>query len=1696
MIERFAGRFALLKHLGRGGMGDVYLARDLTMGTECALKRMKPGAARASPDQMRREFEALARVRHPAVVAVHELGFGPDGAPYLTMEYVPGLAADRALRSGDWPALYFVATQLALGLEALHAEGVAHGDLKPSNLMVIPGPTPDAPPASVRLLDFGLAAVLGRADAGHRGTPGYAAPEVVRGAAPDVVSDLYGLGATLYTLACGQPPFEGKSASTLLRHQQAGPPPALPLEDAGVPAPLARLILRLMTPTRMERGRDVREVRRELERMHPAARRPLSERLENARVVGREREIAKLEAWFSDRSRRTRLQLLIGPPGIGKSELLRELAARAALAGRGVALVSCAAYPGSGGTARVLARRLAAEAGADPDQALSGGVRDRLAAADAPLVEEDLQALVEAAATWSRMLRERAGAPLVLLDDTERIDPVSSAFLRRLLLHAEDAPPHCIGARRGRADAPTDDERLLIEAGVAAVLPLRPLDPKRIETLASVRLGEPAPAALVDFLRARAGGDPGLAIELLRAAAAGGALVEDDQGVRVDASALEGLRAAESFESSLLARWQGLPEGARRAAAVLAALRRAAAPPEVQAVDRAADGQAITQLVAAGLAAPDSGGRLALAPPLLADRLLEALGPEATMALHVAVLALPGLSQAERFHHSCAAGRTREALAAANAAWEEHPDEILARDAAERAAVDAPEEEPLWRERAARALFDRGLYAKAIPQLERSLSAGSADAARHDRRLLLSTAHLRCGHAAEAGRVVAEALAENPPAVVRAGLLANESARLLFAGNSEEACRVATEALAVADGAGDDPARGVAALSLASALRSAGRMDEAGAMADRALDAYRRARHPLGTARARGVVAALAHASGQLDESERLYTEALGAAREGNLRLALEELLMSRAAVLVELGHFAPAREAASEALRISLEDGRALGAAVAMTNLAQIEGLMGESRPATRHARSAVRLTRRHIRYLEGLAWRSLAQGRRISGNLPGALRAAHLATSRPCPSPQEERWRRVELGRSLAARGRWDEIAALTREPAGDSPPDSAGALALGLLAARAALRRSEFAPAAARLAAVDRWLGTRPLRYSQALADQVRAELGLAQGRLAEGVASAKKALESFGGLPAPADRACAALEFARLGMSGDLESRAPIGSWLEEAAATFERLGDRMGRERSLVLMVRWLRRNSVGVAGVPRERDLIAAVSRLLNSLSDLHELAQRAMEIAVEQLDAERGVLLLSDPESGRLISMAEHGGVDASTRREAVGYSRRAVQRVADSGGSLLIGDAPSDPRALSESVVDLHLRSILCVPMFVGGRVVGAVYLDDSRRRDAFSEADRGLLEGFAHLMAVAIEKSRGHEEVQRANQILVGENLSLRQQVGARFQAQNLIGTSSEMRQVFATLELVANSDSSVLLTGENGTGKELIARTLHHSGKRRVGPFVAVNCGAIPETLLESELFGILAHVATDVRARDGRFVQADGGTLFLDEIGEMPLKQQVALLSAISNREITPVGGGKPISVNVRIIAATNRDLRKLIEGGVFREDLFYRLNVIPIEVPPLRDRKADIPALVHHFLGVVAQQQDRKAPDLSPDFMATVMQSDWPGNVRELQNYVERVLAMNPGRMVFPNPLPRDLELRSNAIRLPRGRRLSDLVSDLERRLIEEALVKTRGNQSLAARHLGLTEQSLRYRLRKYEPERAREKPRARRKQR
>ncbi|HEV3032875.1 MAG TPA: sigma-54 dependent transcriptional regulator [Polyangia bacterium] len=310
--------------------------------------------------------------------------------------------------------------------------------------------------------------------------------------------------------------------------------------------------------------------------------------------------------------------------------------------------------------------------------------------------------------------------------------------------------------------------------------------------------------------------------------------------------------------------------------------------------------------------------------------------------------------------------------------------------------------------------------------------------------------------------------------------------------------------------------------------------------------------------------------------------------------------------------------------------------------------------------------------------------------------------------------------------------------------------------------------------------------------------------------------------------------------------------------------------------------------------------------------------------------------------------------------------------------------------------------------------------------------------------------------------------------------------VIGDHPAMRLVLDRVDQIADTDASVLIRGETGTGKEVVARLLHGASQRRAGPFVAVNVSAIPEPLAESELFGHVRGAFTGAdKSRTGRFAAADGGTLFLDEIGEMPRGLQVKLLRALQEREVTPVGGSEAVAVDVRVVAATHRDLEGMIEEGTFREDLFYRLDVVPIEIPPLRERRQDIPALADHFRVDVNAREGRTVPGFALDVIQRLGAYDWPGNVRELENLVERLVVVAGHRMVVMDDLPSHLrmsviDLENATLDLPQsGVDLRIFLTQLEERLIAQALERTGGNKNRAAELLGMNRTTLVEKLRR-----------------
>jgi DNA-binding NtrC family response regulator len=320
------------------------------------------------------------------------------------------------------------------------------------------------------------------------------------------------------------------------------------------------------------------------------------------------------------------------------------------------------------------------------------------------------------------------------------------------------------------------------------------------------------------------------------------------------------------------------------------------------------------------------------------------------------------------------------------------------------------------------------------------------------------------------------------------------------------------------------------------------------------------------------------------------------------------------------------------------------------------------------------------------------------------------------------------------------------------------------------------------------------------------------------------------------------------------------------------------------------------------------------------------------------------------------------------------------------------------------------------------------------------------------------------------------------NLRRRLDQKFGLDQIIGQSKQMKDVFAKIQRAAPVDSTVLILGESGTGKELVAQALHHNSNRKKGPFVAVNCAAVPATLVESELFGHVRGAftgATDRRV--GRFEQADGGTLFIDEIGDFELGLQAKLLRVLETLTLTPVGGHEDRKVNVRVIAATSRDIRKMLEEGTFREDLYYRLNVVTIGLPPLRQRLDDIPILVEHFLREISQQKHTAPRRISPEVMRRFEAYRWPGNVRELRNTLERMMVLAEGEVLTENDLPEEILEASSDVMAPKEMPANLTMDELEKLAITKALEQCGGNRTHAAERLGISVRTLQRKLRHYE---------------
>ncbi|MFH1551034.1 MAG: sigma 54-interacting transcriptional regulator [Planctomycetota bacterium] len=513
----------------------------------------------------------------------------------------------------------------------------------------------------------------------------------------------------------------------------------------------------------------------------------------------------------------------------------------------------------------------------------------------------------------------------------------------------------------------------------------------------------------------------------------------------------------------------------------------------------------------------------------------------------------------------------------------------------------------------------------------------------------------------------------------------------------------------------------------------------------------------------------------------------------------------------------------------------------------------------------------------------------------------------------------------------------------------------------------------------------------------------------------------------------------------------------------------------------------------------KERDNLRKllhVSLEINRELDLQKLLNVIIDGAIEVTGAERGLVILDSNGSMKIALARNFKQEEIAEAERQISFS---ILREVRKKGKPVITDNASEDRRFdgSVSVHGLNLRSIICLPLKARDKVIGLVYLDNRFEMGAFSQTDLKLVEAFCNHVAIALENAQLYEKVARQREELEKINRDLSNTVEDQTRAINLleksglelplkydykkiIGTSGKMQEVFHLLDRVTDSAIPVLVQGESGTGKELCARAIHFNGPRKDKPFVTENCAALTETLLESELFGHVRGAFTGAdRDRKGLFEIADGGTLFLDEVADMSPAMQAKLLRAIEAGEIRPVGGKTIAKVDVRIVATSNKDLKKMVEAGEFREDLFYRLNVVTVNLPPLRERREDIPLLVDHFLAQAVRESGQQKRRIDRKCVALMTEYDWPGNIRELENEIKRLVALSSDTItpvllserIRPGKAPAAAPVEIGEGGLKDA--VQKIVESVERGMILKVLEETGWRKSEAARRLKISRPTL-----------------------
>lgn len=1686
-LHRIGDRYEVLATLGEGSQGTVYLVRDRAgkLG-EKALKLLR--AERPSADavsRLQREFRILALLRHPGLVRVHDFGVDTGTSrPYLVMDRVAGKPFAEAAR-GRSPA--WVAEALAQTLAAvdhLHRAGLVHRDLKSQNVVVLE-PVGDEAPIHVVVMDLGLAEQLGGPRESAGGTLLYAAPEVCAGERASARSDLYALGVMAHLALTGRFPFQGETSTEVIAAAQQGLPAPPSTLRPDVPPLLDDVILHLLAADPAQRTPDcaaaleaLLPLRRAADAASPTL---LAQQLE---FVGRDKEVAEVAHWAAPLLERSSAGpsclAIVGEGGLGKSRLLEACITELRASGHLVALGVCheAADAGMTPVTEILADALGgADGGAESP-------RDRLVRRYAPALRVAAPGLPvvvgrDAGETPALSRFQVLDSVASLLTDLAELRPLVIAFDD---LHLADAFVLDLVwhlARRGRrlplkllvsCEPPPDGASLLrtlldgaAAEGLTQSLVLGPLDREAVRRIAEQALGSAPAAVLGEQVWRLTGGHPLWVHELLRSVLETGA---DKLGEGV----LSLPRSIQETVRSRLDRISGLGMELLEA---LAAAGRPAAADELEPIVGASIAHAARDLQHRGVLAPTADGRLTFANSLLRRAIVNVQSAEGRRSWRgrwaASLAGQPG-ALVERAGHLLAAGAgagaREEFLAAAeelSLSWQFRG----ARRFLEAALESFPEDDPARLgicqrlERALREIHDQSGAIK-VCEAWAALAQRLGDLRSEAAAQSLLAAHWREKRdwdralgAAERAFELAEAL-QDPDAASRANRI--RATVLQMCWRHSEALPFIERGLTLSRVGRDDRARAYTLNDMGLLLAVAGKKHSGLGSLLEAQAVFAQ----IGD----GVWQRLAHSNealilsflGDRDGAIAVLERAIAELRASGADAPLEHALENLAFLLLRSGRYVQALDAGRDLMEEATRRARHNHRLAALLCLGEAFFQLDERDRAREHHRLAYDLAVVLGEERQRL-FAALAQVRdlRADGRLQVAAELAQKVHREAGP-PRALRQRigaALELARialdeqdAVRAQGWLDDA-----ESAAVGLPEDGPSIKAAMLfeRARAWERQGELTLA---LAAADEALGLAvwhgptdvevKLHGLKARIHDRRGEPALAAQALATGAELIVK-IADLQTDPVHRSRFVARPDLQAI-LAAAQRRPAPAPATISAPASSAAPLAS-------------------------------LYEIARIIAVGGDIDPLLDRIVQLAAERVGAERALLLLRDEATGDLACAASTG-IEKETEADAIRISRSILQKV-DQGGSVLVTDAQGDADLReAKSVALFGIRSVMCVPLRVGAEVLGTLYVDERRANAFFSPEDLRFLEALADHAAIGLAYGR-----------LVGrlskERNALRKTAVEVHQFGSLIGRAPAMRRVFELLEKVAPTKVPVLILGESGTGKELAARALHFNSSRRDAAFLSENCAAIPETLLESILFGHVRGAFTGAeRDRKGLFEQADGGSLFLDEVGDMSPGLQAKLLRALQEGEFRPLGGEQVVRADVRVITATHQDLQDLVRQGAFRSDLYFRLNGVTVLLPPLRERREDIPLLVGHLLEKEARAAGREPPRVAGSVMRALISHDWPGNVRQLENTIRRLLLFAPGDEITPEALAEDPELSG----LLAGHRGGPAAAPAdvgggdagEAAAIRRALEVTGGDKEQAAAVLGVSRATFYRRLKRF----------------